>query len=190
MRTCETPIADEALLDYWAGDGDAERTEALESHLFGCESCAGRLEQLAALDAGVATLVRQGRLSGMISRGMVNRLQRDGVRVRLFSLSPGETVPCAAFPSDDVMIAALRADFSEVQGVALSVVGPDGMPMPSFEEIPVSPSEREVYWALPGALVRQFPSMRLELTLTSAGEDRAVLGEYVLEHSGGQPAPR
>jgi hypothetical protein len=33
---------------------------------------------------GLATLVRQGRVSGIVSRAILNRLQRDGVHVRMF----------------------------------------------------------------------------------------------------------
>lgn len=186
-RRCGAPIADEALLDYWAGDGPVDADASVEAHLFGCDACAARLGQIAALGSGVATLARQGRVAGMITRGLVNRLQRDGVRVRLYAVSPGEAVSCSAYSGDDLLVAALRADVSQVDAVALSMVGPGGSPMGAFDDIPVSPSEPDVFLALPGTLVRQFPSMRLELTLTSAGADRTVLGEYVLEHSAAEP---
>jgi hypothetical protein len=45
----------------------------------------------------------------------------------------------------------------------------------------------EVLWATPAAVVRQMPSMRLQLTLASAGATRAELGRYVLEHSASTP---
>ena len=64
-----------------------------------------------ALGAGLADLVRRGHVAGVIPRALPNRIQRDGVHVRLFSLAPGERVPCAAFPGDDLMILVLRADF-------------------------------------------------------------------------------
>ena len=101
----------------------------VEEHLFACGDCSARLDQMAALGAGLATLVRQGRVSGIVSRAILNRLQRDGVRVRMFWLAPGETVPCAVFPGDDVIVTALRADFSGVDTVTLSVTGPDDSPL-------------------------------------------------------------
>jgi hypothetical protein len=187
MAGCDAPIPNETLLEYWAGDGTAGETEAVEAHLFECAECTARLAQMASMSAGVVALVRQGRLSGLISRTLLNRLQRAGLRLRLYSVSPGETVPCAVFPGDDVVVTSLRADFAAVDAVTLSVTGLADS-VTQFENIPIVPSERELFWAFPGAFVRQLPSTRVRLTLTSAGPDRAVLGTYVLEHSAVEPA--
>jgi len=181
---CQAPIPDETLLSYWVGDATPNEVEDIEAHLFGCGSCTERLGDLASMGKGLATLARRGGLSGIVSRTLFNRMQRDGLKVRLYALSPGETVPCAVFQDDDVVVASLRADFSKVQSVALSVTGPDDMPVARFTDIPVDPDEGEVFWALPGDVVRQMPSIRLALALTSATDEHAVVGEYVLEHTG------
>jgi len=181
---CDAPIPDETLLDYWARDlADGEGADRVEEHLFACGDCSARLQRMASLGTGLATLMRQGRVSGIVSRALLNRMQRDGVRVRLYSLSPGETVPCTIFPGDDLVVAALRADFSGVHAVRLSMTGPGDSPMGEFDEVPVSRPDGEVLWAMAGTVARQLPSMRLRITLASAGGTRAVLGEYVLDHS-------
>jgi len=183
LARCKAPIPEEALLDYWARDvAGGDETERVEEHLFACSDCSARLHHLAALGAGLATLVRQGRVSGIVSRAIINRLQRDGVHVRMFSLWPGETVPCAVFPGDDLVVTALRADFSGVDAVTLSVTGPGDSPIAQFEDVPVPGPGGEVLWVTPAAVVHEMPSMRLELTLASAGATRAELGRYVLEH--------
>lgn len=182
--TCQAPIPDETLLGYWVGDAPPEEVESVETHLFGCGSCTERLGELASMAKGLAALARRGGLSGIVSRTLFNRMQRDGLRVRLYALSPGETVPCAVFQDDDVVVASMRADFSKVQTVTLSVTGPDDVPVARFTDIPVDADEGEVFWALPGDVVRQMPSTRLALTLTSAADEQAVVGEYVLEHTG------
>jgi hypothetical protein len=185
---CTAPIADEALLDYWAGDlPDGEQLDQFEEHLFACGDCSARLHEIAALGTGLAALVRQGRLSGIVSRAILNRLQRDGVHVRMFSLLPGDTVPCAVFPGDDLVVTALRADFSGVDAVTLSVTGAVDSPIGRFEDVPVSGPGDEVFWVTPAAVVHQMPTMRLQLTLASAGPTRAELGRYVLEHSASTP---
>ena len=81
------------------------------------------------------------------------------------------------------MVAALRADFSGVEAVTLSVTGPGDSPIGEIDDVPVSGPDGEVFWATPAAVVRQMPSMRLQLTLASAGATRAELGRYVLDHS-------
>jgi len=188
MPRCQAPISDGTLLDYWAHDlADGDETGHVEEHLFACGDCSARLHRLAALGTGLATLVRQGRVSGIVSRVILNRLQRDGVRVRMFSLWPGETVPCAVFPGDDLIVTALRADFSAVEAVTLSVTGPGDSPFSQLDNVPVSRPDGEVLWATSAAVVRQMSSMRLQLTLASAGATRTELGRYVLEHSASTP---
>ncbi len=179
---CKAPIPDGTLLDYWARDlADGEEADRVEEHLFACGDCSARLHRLAALGPGLAALVRQGRVSGIVSRALLNRMQRDGIHVRMYSLVPGETVPCAVFPGDDLVVTALRADFSGVDAVTLSVTGPAGSPFSQVDNVPVCGAE--VFWATPAAVVRRMTSMRLQLTLVSAGATRAELGWYVLDHS-------
>ena len=189
MPGCQAPIPDRTLLDYWARDlADADETDQVEEHLFACGDCSARLHGLAALGPGLATLVRQGRVSGIVSRALLNRMQREGIHVRMYSLAPGETVPCAVFPGDDLVVAALRADFSGVDAVTLSVTGPSDSLGGEIDDVPVSGPDGEVLWATPAAVVRQMPSMRLQLTIASAGATRAELGRYVLDHSASTPA--
>jgi len=184
MPRCQAPIPDGTLLDYWAGDlAVGDETDRIEEHLFACGDCSARLHRLTALGPGLATLVRQGRISGVVSRALLNRMQRDGIHVRMYSLEPGETVPCAVFPGDDLVVAALRADFSGVDAVTLSVTWPADSPSGKIDDVPVSGPDAEVLWATPAAVVRQMPSMRLQLTLASAGATCAELGRYVLDHS-------
>ena len=87
MAGCNAPIPEETLVDYWARDlADGDETDRVEEHLFACGECSARLHQLAALGTGLATLMRQGRVSGIVSRVILNRLQRDGVHVRMYPL--------------------------------------------------------------------------------------------------------
>jgi hypothetical protein len=183
MASCQAPIPEETLLDYWTHDLDGAGLDGVEEHLFTCGDCSARLNQLAALGTGVAALVRQGRVAGIVSRAMLNRLQRDGVHVRMFWLSPGETVPCAVFPGDDLVVTALKADFSGVDAVTLSISGPDRSSFGQYDDVPVAGLGGELLWATPAAVVQQMPSMRLQLTLTSAAATHPELGRYVLEHT-------
>jgi hypothetical protein len=184
MATCKAPIPEVTLIDYWTRDlAHGDEMDRVEEHLFACGDCSARLNHLAALGNGLATLVRQGRVSGIVSRAILNRLQRDGVHVRMFSLLPGETVPCAVFPGDDLVVTALRADFSGVDAVTLSVTGPGDSPIAQFEDVPVPGPGGEVLWVIPATVVHEMPSMQLQLTLASVGARGAELGRYMLEHA-------
>ncbi len=183
MRACDSPIAEDALVDYWIGGVNAADEEAIEAHLFACGDCTARLAGIASLTAGVAALARQGRISGLISRSLINRLQREGVALRQYSVSPGETVPCTVFPGDDLVVTSLRGDFSATQAVTVSVTGLGPSSTQEFSELPVSRAESEVFFAFPGAFVRRLPSTRVEITVTSADGDASLIGRYVLDHT-------
>lgn len=184
MAACETPISEATLVDYWTGDlDDGDEFDRVEVHLFACGDCSGRLSQLAALGAGVSALARAGRINGIVSRSLLNRLQRDGVRVRTYSLVPGEIVPCAVFPGDDLVVADLRADLSGVSAVTVSLAGPDNAPFSRYENVPISGTVGEVLVATSSAILTRIPSMRLDVALMTAGESPTELGRYVLEHT-------
>jgi hypothetical protein len=178
---CASPLSEEVLTEYWARELEGEREAAVEEHLFHCSDCGMRLKTLAALGTGVVALAREGRVSGIISRALLNLLQREGVNVRLYSVSPGETIPCAVFPNDDVVVLSMRADLTDVDTVSLKVTGPGDAPFAEALDVPIPPDALDVLWATPGAVVRDMPSTRLRLTL-HASERAEVLGEYAVEH--------
>ena len=92
------------LADYWTSDitpGDAERIEA---HIFDCERCARMLAEADRLRDGIGALARAGSIQAFVNDAVLNRLARDGVRVRSYALGPGETVRCAVWADDDVLV--------------------------------------------------------------------------------------
>ena len=180
---CLTPIADETMVDYWSGGLPPQQSEAIEEHVFSCAGCAARLEALASLAAGITSLARHGRFSGIISRAMLNQLQRDGVRVRVYSLLPGDVVPCAVFPDDDLVVTSMRGDFAGVDTVTLSVTGSTPLAGIVLDDVPVPPAEGELLWATAGSLIREMPTSRVMLTVTAGRTNTRQIGEYVLDHS-------
>jgi hypothetical protein len=178
---CDAPLSEDELLDYWTeglADADAER---VETHVFSCAECAGRLEAMASLGAGLATLVRRGRIAGVVSRSLLNRIQRDGVHVRFYSVAPGERVACAAFPGDDLIVLALRTDFGAARSVDVALVDPGNVVVTRTTDVPVTGTE--ILWATPGDVVRRIPTARMRITVTSPEPETAVLAEYELDHT-------
>ncbi len=183
--TCATPIADETMVDYWSGGLTVQQAEAIEEHVFSCAACAARLEGVAAMAEGITSLARQGRFSGIISRGTLNRLQRDGVRVRVYSLSPGDVVPCTVFADDDLVVTSLRGDFAGVDALTISVIASAPLSGMVLEDVPVAATEGELLWAAPGSLIRQMPTSRVTLTVTAGRASGPTISEYFLDHTAG-----
>jgi len=146
MTPCASPLTDDELTEYWAGDLEPAREAAIEEHVFHCAGCAARLDALSALGTAVAALARQGRIAGIISRSLLNQLQHEGVRVRYFSVSPGETIPCAVFPGDQLVVLSMRADLAGVDAVHLHVTGPDNRPFGVLIPHSLSPRPRFLPW--------------------------------------------
>lgn len=183
MPTCDAAFSDEALLDYWIQASPADETERIEAHLFACGDCARRLEALASLGTAVGALARRGRISGIVSRSILNRMQREGLHVRLYTLAPGERVPCAAFPGDDLLVLSLRADFAGVDAVTLEVTAPDDAVIDRVADVAVDGSGGELLWATPGHAIRRLPTARFRVTITARQPERVVLAKYELDHT-------
>jgi len=179
---CPSPLSDEELLDYWIDAIPSSDADRVEQHLFSCDDCSSRLEAMSSLGAGLAELVRRGHIAGVLPRALMNRIQRDGVQVRLFSVLPGERVPCAAFPGDDLLVLALRGDFSKAQSVNVALTDADNVLIGESTDVPIRRGEMEILWATPGDLVRQMPSARMRVTLSSA-PGAELLAEYELDHT-------
>jgi mannose-6-phosphate isomerase-like protein (cupin superfamily) len=88
----------------------------------------------------------------------------------------------------DLVVTALRADFSGVDALTLSVTGAAGTPIARFDDVPMPGPGGEVFYVTPAAVVTEMPSARVELTLASAGATSVELGRYVLEHTALPPS--
>ena len=180
---CDAPVSDDDLLDYWIQAIDGKHAERIEEHLFTCGACAARLEAMASTAVGLTALVRRGRVAGIVSRALLNRLQRDGVQVRQYVLSPGDRVPCAAFPDDDLIVVAMRADFAGSDAVSVSLSDEDGSVIDQVNGIPVASSDVELLWATPGAMIRRLSTGRRRVTLRSEAPQSRIIAEYELDHT-------
>ena len=58
--TCATPVKDDTLLAWWAGELSAPGQDQLEEHLLSCDECAGRGEALAAVAESLASVAYAG----------------------------------------------------------------------------------------------------------------------------------
>jgi hypothetical protein len=181
------PLADDLVLDWWTGELGAADARRVERHLLSCGSCSARADLLPAVAEGLRSLVRQGRLPGVLSPIVVERLQRDGRRIREYRVAPGAGVQCTVAPDDDVVLARLSARFEGVTRVDLLSRVDDG-PEQRYADLPFDPAASELIVAPPADLLRARPAsveiMRL-VSVEARGE--RLLGEYTFNHS---PWPR
>ena len=174
------------LADYWTSDIAADDAEQIETHVFDCERCARMLAEADRLRAGIGRLARSGNVHAFVTDDILNRLARDGVRVRSYALGPGESVRCAVWADDDVLVARLRGNFTGVESVDADLRLESGEAWAHTTDIPVPAGATELVMALPAAIVRTAPRspMRLTLRASDASRSEQVVAEYVFDHQG------
>jgi len=171
------------LTDYAAGELPEDEAAALEEHLFSCGDCGARGAEFEALVRAIRPAVRSSEVGGFVTDAVLNRLAREGVRVRTFALSPDAVVPCAVWEGDELMALRLRGDLGGAGEFTLTQrIGGTEVSRAAGQ---VAPSHGEIIYALPAAWVRQLPVAEVEVLLTASegGEERPV-GRYTLVHGG------
>lgn len=182
---CPSPIGFAEIVDYWSGDLSAAEEDRIETHAFGCTACARELAAAERLARGIGDVARGGRLEGVISEAVLNRLAADGARIRMFTLDGPGVVPCAVWAGDELVVSRLRADFSGVDAVTIVTRQASGDEISRIADIPIQPGQREILNAFTAAHLRALPATRVHVTLLGRrGADERPLAEYTLEHGG------
>jgi anti-sigma factor RsiW len=172
------------LVDYSVGDLPAPQAAEVEEHLFSCPDCGRRAAELDRLAGGVGRAARAGQVGACVTDAVVNRLSRDGVRVRSYALSPGDNVPCAVWEDDEVMVLRLRGDFTGISEVTLAQ-RVEGVEVSRASGLTAGGPHGEILYAVSATWVRQLPEAAVELLLSAdiGGESRTI-GAYTLRHAG------
>ena len=179
---CARPIADDALLDWWAGELTPPERSRLEEHLLSCDVCSGRAQTVSALGDGVRGLVREGRLPLVMLPAVLERLHREGRKIREYRVPPGGGVQCTVGPEDDVVLARLAADLGHVSRLDLVARVDDG-PEQRLPDLPFDPAAGEVLFAPPADVLRAQPAHVARFRLLAVGpEGERLLGEYTFNH--------
>lgn len=177
----------ETLVAYWLGELPQAEAQALEEHLFACAHCTRRLEALAALGSGIRAAVSGGRLHAIISRGFLEQMRAQGLRVREYQVEPGGRVECTMAAEDDAVVSRVRAPLAGVKRLdALWRIEAGGrVEALRIEDVPFDPASGEVL-QLPLAPIRlrKMPAHTATMRLVSV-EDQGEreLGEYVFAHT-------
>ena len=168
------------LVDYWFGALPAEEEAAFEEHLFGCGECTAKLQALVALGAAVRATWRAGAVQAVITRGVLEAMKRERLRLREYRVVPGGSVDCTLTAEDDFVVSRLQAPLAGVQRVDL--IGLDWR----VEDVPFDPQAGEVLVVPAAAPLRKRPAHtdRFRLVAVEGGADR-LLGDYTFVHTPG-----
>ena len=180
---CER-IALADLTDYASGELPDAEAAAIEEHLFSCADCGARAAEFDALVHAIHPAVRSAEVGGFVTDAVLNRLARDGVHVRTFTLSPGAIVPCAVWDDDQLMALRLRGDFAGASEFTMSQRVAGSELIRATGQVSAS-SPGEIIYVLPAAWIRGLPVVNVEVVLTTQedGEERPI-GSYTLAHGG------
>jgi hypothetical protein len=180
---CER-IAFADLTDYAAGELPEVEAAAIEEHLFSCADCGARAAEFDALVRAIPPAVRSAEVGGFVTDAVLNRLAREGVRMRTYALSPGAIVPCAVWDDDELMVLRLRGNLGDASEFTLSQrVG--GTEVSRATGQVAASSHGEIIYVEPAAALHPLPVVEVEILLTAheGGEERPI-GSYTLVHGG------
>lgn len=172
------------LTDYAAGELSEAEGAALEDHLFACADCGARAAEFEALARTIRPAVQSAEIGGFVTDAVLNRLARDGVRVRSFTLAPNAVVPCAVWEDDQLLVLRLRADFGDASEFTLTQRVAGAEVVRATGQV-AARAHGEVLYATPAAWVRQLPVVEVDVVLSAhhEGEERPI-GSYTLMHGG------
>jgi hypothetical protein len=184
LADCEVPLEYEQLVDYVSGELSAAEEQRLEEHYFACARCARRLALVEALGAGVVTLVRRGAARASVTRGVAERIAREGLGLRRYVLAPGEVAPCTAAPGDDFVLIELLG-LTGTGGARVDVetrVLESGATTQHSLLTALDPETGSISMLFPAEAVRSFPRSRWTLRARVEGTPQAAV-TYGLDHT-------
>ncbi len=184
MTRCATAVTFDRLIAWWLGELD---DEALEDHQFECPACTERVASIAAIAEALPDVVRRpGGRSMVLTAEAVERLERDGVRVRHYHFDARREVLCTVAPDDDLLVSwiELGATVAADERLDAVMVGPDGTVLGRFEDLPFDRARGRVVVADAGDAHRHHPDAVFRLQVTAVGATASrPLGEFVYRHS-------
>jgi hypothetical protein len=178
---CDRPLGLPALLDYWL-DREPPNDE-IEEHLLACDSCNGRLRELAALGQGVRRLAREGAVEMVVTPSFLARAAQEGLRTREYRVPPGGRVDCTVTREDDLLVSRLQGDFTGIARLDVVAQTADG-PALRIEDVPIDPQARELIVAQAMPALRRMGACRNRYRLVARGaEGERTVGEYTFDHT-------
>jgi hypothetical protein len=187
---CPEPIGFADVVDYWAGELARADEDRIEEHVFSCGECARELAAVEALAREIKSVAREGRLQSVVTDSILNHLAADGVRIRTFTLEGEDVIRCGVWADDDLVVARIRADLTDVDSVTIVTRQASGEEIGRLADVAIRPGQREILNAFSAAHLRKLPQTRVHITVTAqGGSGEGTIAEYTLEHGGSFDRP-
>jgi hypothetical protein len=170
------------LLDYWLHEVELAQAESIEEHLFSCADCATRLEAVRDLGDAIVTLVRRGGLSSSATTALINRMARDRLNIRAYTLEPGDIVACTVAPQDDFLLGSFVLPEPGHASVDMVVLDGGGHEFQRMRDVPVDARTGRVMTFIAARPIQDESSMTWQYVLLTAGGEREI-GRYTLQHT-------
>jgi hypothetical protein len=171
--TCATPLSDEQLIAYWAGDLDDDASATVEDHLFSCLACTAACERIAAIAETIRELIPP-----IVSRDQVARLQAKGLHVVENRVAPGQRKACVFRPGTDILLHVLHGlDLGRIDTVDVIVSDEDsGTIFFEAQGVPFDRASGEVLVACQRHFSSFPPNVVFDVrTRDSSGAERSTL---------------
>lgn len=188
--TCAHGIDAAVLADYWlAALPPAEESE-VEEHLFSCETCAARLNEVIALAGALRALTHSGSLMMVVPESFLQAAARQGLRLSQYAPPSGGSVQCTVTAQDDLLIGRLAADLRSAHRIDLSLCDPRGNEQFRLRDIPFSPEDPGILWQQSITFAKGAPTSTMVARLLNIGDGaETLLGEYTFHHTRTLPGP-
>ena len=189
--SCDLRFDVAILSDYWLGALAPDEEERVEEHLFACEECTARLEEVAALADGVRRVAQEGSLMMVVSDTFIKRARENGSHVREYAPPAGSSVECTVTAKDDLLVGRLAADLRDLKRIDLSLRDSSGAEQFRLVDIPFAPDEGNVVWQQSITFAKAAPTSTMVAQLLAVDEKGAesLVGEYTFNHTRTLPGP-
>ena len=179
------------LTEYWQGTLPKLEGELIEEHLFACDECCARFDEVIALAEGISQIARGGALLTVVSESFLKHAADEGLHIRQYSPPAGGSVACTVTADDDLLVGRLAVNLLGAKQVDLSLCAPTGEEQFRLRDIPFDASADSVLWQQSITFAKGAPTSTMVARLIQvddAGEEK-VLGEYTFNHTRTLPGP-
>jgi anti-sigma factor RsiW len=177
MTACTAPLSAELLADFFAGELSREESDRLEEHVFACERCALEFELAGALAGGLRALVPP-----VITHAKLDSLRRAGLSLHVTPVEPEVPVTVRFAPGIELLVHALRADFTGAERIDVELLDRQGQRMIELAGVPVDRDRGEVLVACQRHYEEGFSDLDCFRIWSVQGRARRAVGDYKIAH--------